>query len=172
MKSALVLLAVVAFAVSTLQAQDRPRDVKVVTFDISGTVITLADPFGPDGFSVLPTFSGKGRLGGVTGQGFYVYQPIVDGAMVCVAGQSAIRMNANGDMLLLLVTPGPTGTLAPGVTPGTFTWQQTWTGTVGGGTGRFEGATGTFTKTLTGFIVLPGFVSPWEGTLEIHLDRK
>ena len=97
--------------------------------------------------------------------------PMDTGAMICGPSQSAIRLDSNGDMLLLQVTPGVTGALSF-TGPGTFTWEQTWTGTVVGGTGRFAGATGTFKKTLTGFGVVPGFVNPWEGTLEITLDRK
>jgi hypothetical protein len=172
MKAALALLAILVLAAAPLQAQDRSHDPKVLSFTISGSVLTLGDPFGPDGFSVIPGYGGKGPFGGLRAQGLYVYQPIVDGQMVCVGGQTALRMNGSGDVLLLLATPGPTGTLLPGPDPGTFTWQQTWTGTLGGGTGRFAGATGTFTKALSGLVTLPGFVSPWEGTLEIRLDRK
>jgi len=38
--------------------------------------------------------------------------------------------------------------------------------------GRFQGATGTFTKRATGILALPGLVQVWEGTAEIILDKK
>ena len=172
MKRTLVLLAIVRLLSPSALAQHR-HEVKTMKFKISGSVITLANPLeGP--FSVLPIYAGTGNVGGITGSGFQAYQQLgPQGEMVCEAGQSAIRFDSTGDMLLLHITPGLSGTMAPGPEPGTFVWTQTWNGTTAGGTGRFAGATGTFTKTLTGFVLMPpGFVSPWEGTLAISLDRN
>lgn len=170
MKRALVLL--VALGLTALPAFAQPSEgINQMTLEISGSVATLGNPLaGP--FSVIATYAGKGQPGRITGQGLYLYRQLgSQGEMVCDAGQSAVRMGATGDMLLLLVTPGPTGAMVPNG-DGTFTWTQTFKGTLGGGTGRFAGATGTFTKTLTGRLVLPGLVSPWTGTLEIHIDPK
>ncbi len=171
MKRALAVLAILALAATVVSAQD-PADSRSLSFRISGAVTMLGNPMtGP--YTVLPTYGGKGALGEITGQGLYAYQqtgPL--GQMVCQAGQSAIRIGATGDVLLLNVTPGLTGTMGPGPIPGLLVWNQTWTGTVVGGTGRFAGAAGTFTKTLAGFAVLPGLVSPFEGTVDIVLDPK
>jgi hypothetical protein len=54
----------------------------------------------------------------------------------------------------------------------TITWEQTWTGVVLGGTGRFAGATGTFTKILSGQGTGTGFMSIYEGTIEVQLDPE
>jgi hypothetical protein len=170
MKRVLVLL--VVFGLTALPAFAQHNEgVRHMKLAISGSVATFGNPLaGP--FSVLATYAGEGRPGRIAGQGLYLYQQIgSQGEMVCSAGQSALRFDGAGDVLLLLLAPGPTGAMVPN-SDGTFTWTQTFTGTIGGGTGRFEGATGTFTKTLTGHLVLPGLVSPWTGVLEIHLDQK
>jgi hypothetical protein len=170
MKRVLVLLVVVGLTALPAFAQHN-EGVRHMRLAISGSTATLGNPLaGP--FSALATYAGEGKPGSISGQGLYLYQQIgSQGEMVCSAGQSALRFDVAGDVLLLLLAPGPTGAMVPN-SDGTFTWTQTFTGTIGGGTGRFEGATGTFTKTLTGHLVLPGLVSPWTGVLEIHLDRK
>jgi hypothetical protein len=76
-----------------------------------------------------------------------------------------IRFDSTGDMLLLQATPGQTGLAVTNIT-----WEQTFTGVVVAGTGRFAGATGTFTKILSGRG--PGSVNIFEGTLEIQLDAQ
>jgi hypothetical protein len=170
MKRVLVLLVVSGLAALPVFAQHN-EGIRRMKLEISGSTATFGNPLaGP--FSVMPAYAGEGRQGKVSGQGLYLYQQIgSQGEMVCEAGQAALRFDSTGDVLLLLVTPGPTGAMVPNG-DGTFTWTQTFSGTVGGGTGRFEGASGTFTKTLSGRLVLPGLVSPWRGTLEIHLEPK
>jgi len=170
MKRVLVLLVVLGVTALPAFAQ-RNEGVRHMKLAISGSVATLGNPLaGP--FSVMATYASEGRPERATGQGLYLYQQLgSEGEMVCEAGQSAVRFDGSGDMLLLLLAPGRTGAMVPGG-DGTFTWTQTFTGTIGGGTGRFERATGTFTKTLTGRLVLPGLVSPWTGVIEISLDPK
>ena len=140
-----------------------------IRFEISGTSIALGNPFTSPVFPVLPTFKGKSNLGGITGQGLYMYlqlQPTPQGIpMVCVGGQAGIRFDSTGDMLLLQATPGQTGLAVSEIT-----WEQTFTGVVVAGTGRFAGATGTFTMILNGRG--PGSVNIFEGTLEIQLDAE
>jgi hypothetical protein len=168
MKRAILLLAVLALTVPTVIAQHHEGG-RTMRFDINGSVVTLGNPLaGP--FSTLATLSGHGKHGKISGQGLYLYKQIgSQGEMVCDAGQSSVLFEASGDTLLLTMTPGPTGTMVP-TGNGTFSWTQTWTGVIAGGTGRFDGATGTFKKVLNGFLVMPGLVSPWSGTLEVHLD--
>jgi hypothetical protein len=169
MKHLLLFVVLFALAASPLPARDENR-VETLSYRISGTVVLLGNPLGPDGFSALPTYGGKGPLGGITGQAFYVYETIgSEGQMTCIAGQAGLRFEATGDTLLLLLTPGLTGTMMLG-SDGSMNWTQTWMGLVAGGTGRFAGRTGTFTKTLAGHGVMPGFVSTWEGTMEIVLN--
>ena len=170
MKRALVFFAAFTVVAAVASAQT-PVDDRLLSFRLTGSVITLGDPSaGP--FQVMAQYGGKGTAGQITGNGFYFYQQVAaSGQMVVAAAQSMIRVEATGDVLLLNVTPGPTGVLSPGPAAGMLVWTQTWHGMVVGGTGRFAGATGTFSKTLTGFLVLPGFVSPFEGTLEVCLDR-
>jgi hypothetical protein len=174
MKLALVFLAVLGIAASPALAAESETVGNVLSFKISGSVVLFGHPMeGP--FQVLPSTAGKGPLGGVTGQGLYVYTERIgdQGQMIGGPSQFAMRFDATGELLLLQITPGMTGTMLPDpAIPGAFTWTQTWTGTVIGGTGRFAGATGTFTKTASGFLVLPGFVSPWEGTITIALDEE
>lgn len=171
MKRALVVLAVLGLTAAPAWAQKGHED-RILKLEASGTVITLGNPFAGD-FSVLPVWEGKGPLGKFAAQSFYVYQQVdpTVGQLVCGGGQVGIRFESTGDMLLLNVNPGPTGTIVP-VSAGVFAWQQTWTGVVVGGTGHFTGATGSFTKSATGFFAMPGFVHVWEGTIEIALDAK
>jgi hypothetical protein len=170
MKRALVVLAVLGLVAAPVWAQS-PSEQTRLRLDVSGTVITLGDPFAGD-FSVMPFWAGKGPLGKVTAQSFYLYQGIDPsvGQLVCRGGQIGIRFESTGDMLLLNVDPGLTGTIVP--VGSLLSWEQDWTGTVIGGTGRFQGATGTFTKRAAGILVLPGLVQVWEGTAEIVLDKK
>jgi hypothetical protein len=53
-----------------------------------------------------------------------------------------------------------------------FPQQLAVPGVVVGGTGRFVGATGSFTMRIDGLFALPGLVHVAEGTIEIALDRK
>jgi hypothetical protein len=170
MRRACLLLAVLALTVPTVFAQHHQGG-RTMRFEINGSVATIGNPMaGP--FSTLATLSGGGKHGKITGQGLYLYEQIgSQGEMICDAGQSAVLFEATGDTLLLTMAAGPTGAMVP-TGNGTFSWTQTWTGVITGGTGRFEGATGTFKKVLTGQLVLPGLVSPWSGTLEIALDRE
>ncbi len=140
-----------------------------IRFEISGTSIALGDPFTSSVFPVLPTFNGKSSLGPISGQGLIMYLqfvPTPQGVpMVIVSGSMGIRFDSTGDMLLLKATPGQTGLATSNIT-----WEQTVTGEVVGGTGRFEGATGTFTLILSGRG--PGSVSIYEGTIEMQLDAE
>lgn len=170
MKHVLLILAACVLAATVASAQGQTDD-RLLSFQLTGTVTTMGNPFAGS-FQVLPIYAGKGTLGQMTGNGFYVYEQIGStGQMVVAAGQAALTIVATGDVLLLSVPPGPTGTIGPGALPGTMVWTQTWNGAVVGGTGAFAGATGTFTKSLTGFLVMPGLISPFEGTLEVHVDR-
>lgn len=167
MKRIFLLLTVLSFfaaASTTLYADPVNLNLKV-----SGTVVMLGNPFiGP--FSVIPTATGKGPLGKFTGQGLFVYEQLgFNGEMICGGGQQAMRLESTGELLLLNAAPGFTG-IHSMTGPDTFAWSQTWTGVVAGGTGRFEHATGTFSETLDGSGVLPGFVNVYEGTIDIHLD--
>jgi len=167
MKRTLLLLTVLSFfaaASSTLYAGPVDLNLKV-----SGTATMLGNPFiGP--FSVISSASGKGPLGKVTGQGFYVYDILgQQGEMICGGGQQAMRLESTGELLLLTAAPGFTGFMSM-TGPETYTWTQTWIGEVAGGTGRFEHATGTFSMALDGSGALPGFVNVYEGTIDIHLD--
>jgi hypothetical protein len=170
MKRALVVLAILGVIATPVGAQT-PNE-RTLRFEGSGTVVTLGDPFAGD-FSLIALWEGKGPLGKIAVQSFYLYQQVDmgDGKLVCGGGQIGIRFQSTGDMLLLNVNPGLTGSIVP-VPPAGFTWEQTWTGTVVGGTGRFQGATGTFTKQATGLSTLPGFVHIWEGSVEVALGPK
>ena len=167
MKRLLLLLTVLSFF--TVTSSVLYADPVDLNFKVSGNVILLGNPFiGP--FSTIPSGKGKGPLGKFTGEGFYVYEQFgPEGEMICGGGQLAIRLESTGEMLLLNAAPGPTG-IMNWVGPEAFTWTQTWTGVVAGGTGRFEYATGTFSKTLNGSGALPGFVQIYEGNINIHLD--
>jgi len=172
MKLTLLLLAILGLA-APLTAQTADEAVRL-EFQVTGSVLFLGNPLA-GGFSVLPTIGGKGPRGQVTGQGLYSYRQLVvdsqgHAPLVCEAGQFALRIESTGDMLLLQVMPGQTGMAVMSPTGG-ISWTQTWTGTVVGGTGRFAGATGTYRKVSNGFGAYPGLVHPWEGTLEVVLDR-
>lgn len=173
MRQALIFLVVMGLCAVPVSAQEADSD-RIIKLKISGTALFLADPFASPQVPVMPIFAGHGNLGDVTGQGLYLYQQFVPGPtmdLVCLSAQAGLRFDSSGDTLLLVFTPGLTGkaTIAD---VGTMVWQQTWSGTIAGGTGRFSGAKGTFTKIATGFGVLIGSVSPYEGTIEIHLDSN
>lgn len=173
MRQALIFLVVMGLCAGPLLAQEPDSD-RIIKLKISGTVLFLADPFTTPQVPGIAIFAGHGNLGGVTGQGLYLYQQMVPGPtidLVCLSAQTGLRFDSSGDMLLLVITPGLTGK-ATIQDAGTMTWQQTWSGAIVGGTGRFSGAKGTFTKTATGFGVLTGSVSPFEGTIKIRLDPK
>ena len=167
MKRTLLLVTVLSFfAVGSSALYADPVD---LNFKVSGTSTTLGNPFiGP--FSVIPSASGKGPLGKVRGTGFYVYEILgQQGEMICGGGQQGMRLESTGELVLLTAAPGFTGILSM-TGPDTFAYTQTWDGVVAGGTGRFEHATGTFSMTLDGTGALPGFVSIYEGNVDIHLD--
>ena len=171
MKRALVVLAVLAAFAAPALAHGA-NDMTVLKFSASGTAVPLGDPFA-GGFSMLMTFQGRGPHGTFSAQSLVAFQKIdlTTGELVCGAGQIGIRFESTGDMLLLNISPGLVGTLAP-VSPTAFRSQQRYVGTVVDGTGRFAGATGTFTLSISGFAAQPGFVHIAEGTLKIALDRE
>jgi hypothetical protein len=172
MKRSLLYLVVLALILLPVSTQAHPGGPKAIKFRVSGTATILGDPFAGS-FTFMPLLTGWGSYGGALLQGVYQYQMLnqAGGSTTCDVGQFAVRVDAKGDLLLAVVTPGVTGTLtSTGAT--SYAWTQTVKGTIAGGTGRFAGATGTFTQTLTGFLVAPGFVSPWQGKIEILLDRK
>jgi hypothetical protein len=167
MKRTLLLFTVLALFAATSSALY--ADPGELNFKVSGTVILLGNPF-IEPFSVMPTATGKGPLGKLTGRGFYMYQKLGDkGEMFCNGGQLGMRLDSTGELLLLNAAPQPTGFMMPGL-DGTFAWTQTWFGVVAGGTGRFEKATGDFSMTLDGSGAVPGFVHIYEGTIDIILD--
>jgi hypothetical protein len=170
MKRVLIVLAVLGAMAAPAWSQDA-NDVAVRTFDVSGTAIPLGDPSaGP--FPLLVTMQGKGPLGKFSAQALYTYQiDAKTGQLACGGGQIGVRFESTGDILLLSVQPGIAGTAVP-VSPGVLKSHQMWTGMVVGGTGRFEGATGSFSSAADGLVVQPGFVHVIDGTLEIRLDRK
>ena len=85
-------------------------------------------------------------------------------------GQIGLRFESNGDILLLNINPGFAGTSVP-VSPTAMKSEQHLAGVVIGGTGRFAGATGSFTMSINGFFALPGLVHVAGGAIEIALDR-
>jgi hypothetical protein len=171
MKRALVVLAVLA-AIATPAWAQAERDEATSRYHASGTAISLGDPFAGN-FSLLVTFEGRGPLGKFSARSLLVYQRIdpTVGQLVCGGGQIGIRFESTGEMLLLNVEPGPVGTTWP-VSPTSFRSQQSFTGAIVGGTGRFAKATGSFTFSIKGFVSAPAFVHIAAGTLELTLDRK
>jgi hypothetical protein len=172
MKRTLLLFTVLALFAATSSALY--ADPAELNFKVSGTAIILGNPF-DDAFSVMPTGTGKGRLGKFTGRGFYVYQKLIvtpggTADMICGGGQLGMRLDSTGDLLLLNALPQFTGIMSINL-DGTFAWTQTWIGKVLGGTGRFEKATGDFSMTLdgSGAGLLP-VVHIYEGTIDILLD--
>jgi hypothetical protein len=174
MKRALVVLAALAVLgamAAPAWAQDA-ADRGVLRYTGSGTAIALGNPFAGD-FSLLANFEGHGPFGRYSSQALLAYQRIdpTVGQLVCGGGQIGIRFESTGDMLLLTLNPGPVGAMWP-VSPTAFRSRQSLAGAVVGGTGRFSGATGSFTFSLKGSAAQPGFVHVAQGTLEISLDQK
>lgn len=141
-------------------------------YHASGTAISLGNPLAGS-FSLLVNFEGSGPHGKFSSQSLLAYQQIDPslGQLVCGGGQIGIRIESTGEMLLLNVNPGLVGRTWP-VSPTAFRSEQSLTGLVVGGTGRFAEATGSFALSIKGFVVQPGFVHIAKGTLEITLDRK
>ncbi len=168
MKRALAVLAVLGVLASPVWAQGA----SVARYSASGTAISLGNPF-TGSFSLLVTFEGSGPLGKITARSLLAYQQInpQTGQLICGGGQIGVRFESTGEMLLLNVDPGLVGTTWP-VSPTSFRSEQSFTGEVAGGTGRFAEATGSFTLSIRGFVAQPGLVHIAEGTLEITSDRK
>lgn len=157
---------------------------RIIKLQISGSAIPLANPLsGP--FPVLASGDGSGNLGQISGQGMYLYDPLIigsDGRIVLqlLEGQMSLNLKAYGEVLLAVLDPGETGWMQI-INPdtGEAAWEQIWTGRIVGGTGRFAGIEGSFSKHAKGFAVLfsaPGqptsaVVMPWTETLEIQLDE-
>jgi hypothetical protein len=171
MKRALFVLAILAVIGTPAWAQGSSEE-RILKLEASGTAIPLGNPFAGD-FSLLANWQGTGPLGKIGSQAIILYQQIdpVVGNLVCRGGQIGLRFESNGDVLLLTISPGFAGTSVP-VSPTAMKSEQNLAGVVVGGTGRFAGATGSFTMSITGLFALPGLVHVAEGTIEIALDRK
>lgn len=171
MKRTLTVLAILAVIGTPAWAQGS-SEAQVLRLEASGTAIPLGNPFAGD-FSLLANWQGKGPLGRIGAQAAILYQRIdpAVGNLVCGGGQIGLRFESTGDMLLLNINPGFAGTSVP-ISPGAMKSEQSLAGVIVGGTGRFAGATGSFTMSINGFFVLPGLVHAAEGTIEVALERK
>jgi hypothetical protein len=179
-----ISLCAVNYYMGTVQAAGSFPANRTIKLQISGSAIPLADPLsGP--FPVLASGEGSGNLGQVSGQGMYLYDPLIigsDGRIVLqlLEGQMSLNLKAYGEVLLAVLDPGETGWMQI-INPdtGEAVWEQNWTGRIVGGTGRFTGIEGSFNKHAKGFAVLfsaPGqpasaLVMPWTETLDIQLEE-
>ncbi|MEJ2110742.1 MAG: hypothetical protein P8Z37_12700 [Acidobacteriota bacterium] len=155
---------------------------KTIKMRISGSAIPLADPLA-EPFPVLASGEGSGTIGPISGQGMYLYDRLIigsDGRIVLrlLEGQMSIHLKAYGEMLLAVLDPGETGWMQINPDTGEAVWEQIWTGRIVGGTGRFAGIEGSFSKHAKGLAILsaPGqpssaVVMPWTETLEIQLEE-
>ena len=146
-----LLAALLAFAVTFVGASSASEE---TTFkgSLEGTVTVT--PINPPTASVLIEATGNAtKLGR-----FSVEIPHVVNQAIRVGAGSYIFTAANGDTLTASFTG--TGTLvAPGVL------STTETATITGGTGRFAGATGSFTSNRTFFMAAGETVGSFEGTI-------
>jgi hypothetical protein len=156
---------------------------KTIKLEISGSAIPLADPLaGP--FPIMAHMEGSGNIGYVSSQGMYLCNRLVIGGdgrgdLEVLEGQNSFRLKINGDVLLGISDSGITGWLQiTDPVTGSAVWEQTFTGRIVGGTGRFAGIKGTYKKSIKGFSVLfteygpaSAVVQPFKGTLEIKLER-
>jgi len=167
----------------TEQAAHHSLATKTIKLHISGSAIPLADPLaGP--FPILINVEGAGNIGHISSQGICLYAPLVFGPegksdLQLLEGQSSYRLEINGEVLLGIIDPGVTGWIQiTDLATGFAVWEQTWTGKIVGGTGRFAGIKGAFKKSARGFAVLfteygpaGAVVQPWQGTMEIRLEK-
>jgi len=169
--------------VATGQAAHFFADSKTIKLQVSGSAIALADPLaGP--FPVLTNMEGSGNIGQISGQGMYLYNQLEfdiygESILEVLEGQTSCRFKINGDVLLVVFDPGKTGWLQiTDLATGSAVFEQEWTGKIVGGTGRFEGVKGTFSKSARGFAVLfteygpaNAVVMPWTGTMKIQMEQ-
>lgn len=175
----IVLTGILPLAASfegTVMAASEPSEgPQTLKLRIWGTTTALADWLAGDA-PMLASGQGVGTLGRFSTQGLYLYAQLLPdeagrGEMLCLQAQASVVLDSTGDSLVIISDPGPAGFLQiTDIYTLSFVWEQEWTGSVIGGTGRFEGAHGTFTKQLRGFGQVPGFATPWTGTLVIELD--
>ncbi len=176
-----VPLLAVDFGNNTGQSVQYFTSLNTIKLKISGSAIPLANPLtGP--FPILANYEGLGNLGRVSGQGMYLYSPLSFGSdgkatLQVLEGQASFRVEINGEVLLAIFDPGVSGYIQiTDMSTGSAVWEQTWTGKIVGGTGRFAEKKGTIAKYAKGLAVLftqagpaNAVVQPWSGTLEIHL---
>jgi hypothetical protein len=124
--------------------------------------------FTSNGVVTFPTLTVTGNLEGVASQlGRFTAttREIVD--MPTTSGTGTyIFTAANGDELSTTVAGGEVSFTPPNVS------TVALAGTIVGGTGRFAGATGTFTLTYTGTIDFASGSSSGSGSFEGHINRK
>jgi hypothetical protein len=106
--------------------------------EYTGQAVGEADPVPGTGCLIAPTTIQSCRIGSVT-----------DGCeFQGVAGDAVLRFSRTGDLEILQLTSSTLcGDLSKGL-PANFTFKQSYA--ITGGTGRFAGATGTFTETGRG----------------------
>jgi hypothetical protein len=151
MARALAVLAFVAFAVTFVGASSA-GDQTTFKGSLEGTVTVT--PINPPIASVLIEATGNAtKLGRFT-----VAVPHVVNQAERVGAGTYVFTAANGDTLTASFTG--VGTL---VEPGVL--STTETATITGGTGRFAGATGSFTAHRTFFITAGETVGAFEGTI-------
>ena len=141
---------------------------------VSGTTIALGaySPTTPVPYIVM--YQGVGTLGRFSGQGFLTYGPFVFNAdkisFHLLQGSMSVVLESNGGTLLLILDNDQVEGSVQFNQDSTMTFEQKVTGSVAGGTGRFVGASGTFSVSIKGFGARTSGVMPWEGTFDITLD--
>lgn len=124
--------------------------------------------FSSSGVVAFPTLTLTGTLEGVSTQfGRFTATTIEIVDLLTATGTGTyIFTAANGDQLSTTVAGGEVSFIPPNLS------TVELAGTIVGGTGRFAGATGTFSLTYTGAIDFASNTSTGNGSFEGHINRS